>query len=202
MSGRISCRFLFSFSCCFAMCQCLAAGYQTINVSFSALSLSLCCWEGKNVWHKCLLATLYRFFAINFMFGSGSFGWCSTKVGKTMNMFRYANSEKSKPSSRCVQRCTHFCCSLEWNIVVVVFCCLYCCCLYWVWGGEWESEQMKTCKQIADIRFFRCYFSLPPDTWMSMWVDGWFGRCWYYLMAMAKDDNERKIHVYFSLEWK
>lgn len=172
MSGRISCRFLFSFSCCFAVCQCLAAGYQTINVSFSALSLSLCCWEGKNVWHKCLLATLYRFFAINFMFGSGSFGWCSTKVGKTMNMFRYANSEKSKPSSRCVQRCTHFCCSLEWYIVVV-FCCLYCCCcLYWVWGGNEKASKWKLVSKSL-IFVTSGAISLYPRT--HEWACGWMG---------------------------
>lgn len=71
MSGRISCRFGFFFSTV-PMFSCRLPNNKCVFFSKQL--------RGKNVWHKCLLATLYRFFAINFMFRSLSL-MQYTKVG-------------------------------------------------------------------------------------------------------------------------
>lgn len=65
--------------------------------------------------------------------------------------------------------------------------------------------KMKTCKQIADIHFFRCYFSTLVRVCVRriLFVFTAVALCMGIIRSvMVKDDNERKIHVYFSLEWK
>lgn len=167
MSGRISCRF-FLHSCHF---QCLAAGYQTIMCLFFCLVEPLRAateQAKKNVWHKCLLATFYRFFAINFY------------VPFLMQPYkRWANDEyvsndgeKSKQSSRCVVVDTQFRCSYIKPYRVFVCMCLL------VQG--WVVK-MKTCKQNCWYSFLQVRFfsksrarirSLSPPSHFRTWAWG------------------------------
>lgn len=160
MSGRISCRF-FVFVCersPLPMFSCRLPNNKCVFFFLPCSPRTVKSRE-KNVWHKCLLATLYRFFAINFMFRCWYTSVYEKKVETRANdEYVWNDGEKSKQSSVASSSMgvpsTHT--HTHNSVVHILKCCVVIRC-----GAGWVVGlvKMKTCKQIADIHFFRCYFA-------------------------------------------